>query len=110
MNTLVFTALLALLPVAAKADSFPARTVKIVVPFPISGPTDIRGTTRMTRTYRMIAHNAPPAISDVLARTAAQAIRVGSPYPVVLERQPGAVTTRGAAYVAKSRPDGCKKN
>jgi len=106
MNTLVFTALLALLPAAAMADPFPARTLKIVVPFPISGPTDIRGTSRMTRTYRMIARNAPPAISDVLARTAAQALRAGSSHPVVLERQPGALTTRGAAYVARSRPDG----
>jgi tripartite-type tricarboxylate transporter receptor subunit TctC len=106
MIIMVFAMLLAALPAAAKADSFPARPVKIVVPFPISGPTDIRGTSRMTRTYRMIAHNAPPAISDVLARTAAQAIRAGSPHPVVLERQPGAATTRGAAYVARSRPDG----
>ena len=106
MNIVVIALLLALLPAVAKADSFPFRPLKIVVPFPISGPTDIRGTSRMTRTYRMIAHNAPPAISDVLARAAAQALRAGSSHPVVLERQPGALTTRGAAYVAKSRPDG----
>lgn len=60
----------------------------------------------MTRTYRMIAHNAPPPISDTLARIAAEAIRSETTHPVMLERQPGAVTTRGASYVAKSPADG----
>jgi len=97
---------LALQSGAALAESFPTKPVKIVIPFPISGPTDIRGTSRMTRTYRMVAQNAPPAISDTLARIAAEAIRVDSVYPVALERQPGAITTRGASYVAKSPADG----
>jgi tripartite-type tricarboxylate transporter receptor subunit TctC len=102
----LLTACLLLWVGGAGAQPFPAKPVKIVVPFPISGPPDIRGTPRMTRTYRMIAQNAPPAISDTLARIAAEAIRNDSPHPVVLERQPGALTTRGASYVAKSPADG----
>jgi len=85
----------------ADAEPFPEKPVKIVNPYPISGPTDIRGTSRMTKTYKLIALNAPPSISDTLARLAARAIGAGSRHPVVLERQPGGVTTRGAKAVAR---------
>src|SRR6185503_12547069 len=55
----------------ARAESFPERTVKLVVPYPISGPTDIRGTSRVTKTYKLIAQHAPPPISDTLAQMVA---------------------------------------
>lgn len=90
----------------AAAQGFPAHAVKIVVPYPVSGPTDIRGTSRLTKTYKLIAQNAPPAISDTLARMAADAIRQGTRYPVRLERQPGGATTVGAAKVAHGPADG----
>jgi len=60
----------------------------------------------MTKTYKVIAANAPPAISDTLSRVVQQAVRYGSKHPVVLERQPGGATTRGAQYVARSPADG----
>jgi tripartite-type tricarboxylate transporter receptor subunit TctC len=54
----------------------------------------------------MIAQNAPPAVSDTLARVAANAVRTDSRHPVVLERQPGGLTTRGAVVVARAARDG----
>ena len=60
----------------------------------------------MTKTYKLIAQHTPPAISDQLAALVAQAIRSGSPQPVLLERQPGGITTRGALTVARSGADG----
>lgn len=90
----------------AQTAAFPSKPVKIVIPYPLSGPNDIRGASRMTKTYKLIAQNAPPAISDTLARTVVQAIRTGSRYTVALERQPGGATTRGAAAVARSSADG----
>jgi tripartite-type tricarboxylate transporter receptor subunit TctC len=90
----------------AGAEPFPERPVKIVIPYPISGPTDIRGTTRITKTYKLIALNAPPSISDTLARVLVHAIGAASRHSVVLERQPGGVTTRGARAVARAPADG----
>ncbi|MEQ1775984.1 MAG: tripartite tricarboxylate transporter substrate binding protein [Burkholderiales bacterium] len=90
----------------AIAQEYPSRAVTLVVPYPISGPTDIRGASRMTKTYKLMAANAPPAISDTLSRIVQQAIRYESKYPVLLDRQPGGATTRGAQHVARSVADG----
>ncbi len=94
------------LPVSAMARDYPARAVALVIPYPLSGPTDIRGTSRVTKTYKLIATHAPPSISDTLARIVQQAIRYDSPHPVHLERLPGAATTRGARRVAQAPADG----
>jgi hypothetical protein len=67
-------------PISA-ADSFPAKPVKVVVPYPISGPTDIRGTSRLTKTYKLMAQHAPPPISDTLARMVAQGSAPGRRSP-----------------------------
>lgn len=97
--------LMGLLALAAVAQEYPSRAVTLVVPYPISGPTDIRGASRMTKTYKLMAANAPPAISDTLGRIVQQAIRYESRHTVLLERQPGGATTRGAQHVARAAAD-----
>jgi tripartite-type tricarboxylate transporter receptor subunit TctC len=74
------TALAASLPV--KADDYPSRPVKIIVPFGAGGPT------------------------DVYARAIAQELQQSLHQAFVLENRPGAGTTIGTDYVAKSAPDG----
>ena len=66
----------------AHADTWPTHPVKMVIPFPAGGPTDV-----MTR-----------ILSDKLGTALGQ--------PVVVENKPGAGGTIGADYVAKSTPDG----
>src|SRR6266481_4792974 len=65
-----------------RPDAFPTRSIKIVVPFPAGGP------------------------SDVLARMIGQKMSEDWGQPVVVENRPGANTVLGAQQVAKAAPDG----
>jgi len=72
-----------LLPIrTAEAQSFPNRPIRIIVPFPAGGPTDI------------------------LSRVIAQKMSEDWGQPVVIENRPGADTAIGAVQVAKAPPDG----
>src|SRR5947209_7916690 len=65
-----------------RPDAFPSRSIKIVVPFPAGGP------------------------SDVLARMIGQKMSEDWGQPVLVENRPGANTVLGAQQVAKAAPDG----
>ena len=65
-----------------RPDAFPTRSIKIIVPFPAGGP------------------------SDVLARMIGQKMSEDWGQPVVVENRPGANTVLGAQQVAKAAPDG----
>jgi len=80
--TLALTAALALLAPAARADDYPARAVKIVVPFPAGGTADIM----------------PRTIAERLSRKWGKT--------VIIENHTGAGGNIGAELVAKSEPDG----
>jgi tripartite-type tricarboxylate transporter receptor subunit TctC len=73
---------LAAFPLAAAAQAWPMRPIKMVVPFPAGGPTDV-----MTR-----------VLSDKLSQALGQ--------PVVVDNKPGAGGTIGSDLVAKSPADG----
>jgi tripartite-type tricarboxylate transporter receptor subunit TctC len=63
-------------------ETFPNRMIRIVVPFPAGGP------------------------SDVLARLIGQKMSDTWGQPVIIENRPGANTVIGAQAVAKAAPDG----
>ncbi len=67
---------------ASRAEGYPERTIKIVVPFPAGGPT------------------------DVAARLIAQSISSKLGKGVVVENHAGAAGRIGAKVVAKAAPDG----
>ena len=77
-------AALALLAIAtaAQAQSWPAASIKLVVPF------------------------APGGAADAMARILADPLSKRLGQPVVIENKPGAGATLGADLVAKSPPDG----
>ena len=68
--------------IAAGQETFPSHAVRLIVPFPAGGPTDVMG--------RIVA--------DKLSAAWGQ--------PVVVENRPGAGTVVGTNLVAKSKPDG----
>lgn len=75
-------ALAALLPLSATAQTYPSKAVRLMVPFPPGGATDIIG------------------------RLVAAQMQVVWGQPVIVENKPGAGTVVGTDYVAKSAPDG----
>lgn len=66
----------------ASAQTFPARPITLVAPFP------------------------PGSVTDTVTRVVAQGMQESLGQPVVVDNRAGAQGTIGAAYVAQSRPDG----
>jgi tripartite-type tricarboxylate transporter receptor subunit TctC len=72
----------ATLSVVASAQSWPSKPLRLIVPFPPGGPTDVIGRT------------AAKILSDSLGQ------------PVVVDNRPGGSGTVGLAALAKAAPDG----
>ena len=75
-------ALAAFAPAAMAQDKWPTKAIKIIVPFPAGGT------------------------SDVLARLIGQKLSDSLGQPVVVDNKPGSAGNLGADFVAKSAPDG----
>jgi tripartite-type tricarboxylate transporter receptor subunit TctC len=70
------------LPFAAYAQTYPAKPLRLVVPYPPGGSTDLLG------------------------RTVAQKMSEGMGQQVIVENRPGAGGTIGSVFVARATPDG----
>jgi tripartite-type tricarboxylate transporter receptor subunit TctC len=81
MRKLLFVAM-ALLSLQVAAQSYPSRTVRIVVPA------------------------TPGGAIDLIARTLSEKMTASLGQPVVVENKPGASNNLGTDFVAKSPPDG----
>ncbi len=82
MKRVLLVLLCAVFPAAGFSQAYPAKPVRLIVPFPPGGATDIIG--------RLVAAK----MQEVWGQ------------PVVVENRPGAGTVVGTDLVAKSAPDG----
>lgn len=79
----ILAGLAAITPVRAQeAGGFPARPVRLVVPFPAGGP------------------------ADILARFVGERLGQAWGQPVIIENRPGGNTVVGAVHAARMAPDG----
>src|SRR5213592_983061 len=82
MRSLALAAAVIAAAPAAQAQAYPAKPVRLIVPYPAGGATDFFARTVFTK------------MSESLGQ------------PVVVENRPGAGTAIGASEVARSAPDG----
>jgi tripartite-type tricarboxylate transporter receptor subunit TctC len=82
MRKILLALTLSLMAAGAAAQSFPPQPVRIVVPFPPGGSADV------------LARILQPQLAEIWSQT------------VLIENKPGASANIGAAFVAKSAPDG----
>src|SRR6478736_1588988 len=78
----LFTGLSVLLPAAAAAQDFPAKPIRLIVPFPPGGP------------------------NDIIARVVGQRMSEITRQPVIIDNRGGQAGVLGTDAVAKSTPDG----
>ncbi len=69
-------------PLAARAQEYPNKPLRLVIPYPGGGGTDVVG------------------------RLLADKLRVRLGQPIIVDNRPGAATIVGANFVAKAPPDG----
>ncbi len=82
MKRLILVFFLAVFSIAAKAQTFPAKPLRIIVPFPAGG------------------------IVDLMARSLNDKLAAGLGQPVLVEARPGANASLGTEAVAKADADG----
>ncbi len=78
----LFFAAMLVFSAAVKAQEFPTKPIRIVVPFP------------------------PGGVTDILARLVADRFRERWNFPMIVENRAGASGNIGAEFVAKAAPDG----
>src|SRR3954451_11032189 len=82
VETLLAALCLVLLPALAQAQEFPAKPIKLIVPFPAGGP------------------------NDIIARLVGQRMSELTRQPIVIDNRGGQAGVLGTDAVAKAAPDG----
>jgi tripartite-type tricarboxylate transporter receptor subunit TctC len=82
LTALAATLLLGLAPLHSSAQPWPERPIRVIVPLPPAGPSDI------------VLRGAAPKVQEILGQ------------PLVIDNKPGANGNIGSAEAARANPDG----
>jgi tripartite-type tricarboxylate transporter receptor subunit TctC len=100
-------AALCLLLATCAAAAHPDREIRLINPYPASGPVDLAGSVPVNRVLRLMQNHAAPALTDILAAQVRQALTYDLDRSVALERRPRQATLEAHRHVARAEPDGC---
>jgi tripartite-type tricarboxylate transporter receptor subunit TctC len=90
----------------AAAAAFPEREIRLVNPFPPTGPVEIAGSVASSKLLRVIQVYGAPSLTDALAWRASRALTSGLAQPVSVDRRARGRGIPAHRYVAEALPDG----
>ena len=86
--------------------SYPERPLTMVIPFPVTGSTDISGIPRITKLARVMQRVAAPLLTDRLVAEVQQSLAGTLGQPVNVSRLSRGMTNASVQYVALAAADG----
>ena len=91
---------------AREAGAYPDLDLKLINPYPATGPADITGDGVGNRVARMMQSMSPASLTDALAWSISTTLAAGLGRRVIVERRARVRTIEGHRQVALATPDG----
>ena len=86
--------------------AYPEQPLKLVLPFPATGSTDIAGIPRISKLVRVMQNMSAPSLTDTMVQQLQQTLAAALGQPVNTQRQVRGKSNAGTRYVAQSAADG----
>jgi len=86
--------------------AYPDQPVRLILPFPATGSTDISGIPRINKLVRVMQNLSAPSLTDSMVQQLQQTLAAALGQPVNVLRQVRGKTNAGTRYVAQSTADG----
>ncbi|MCE9639183.1 MAG: hypothetical protein K8S22_03355, partial [Betaproteobacteria bacterium] len=106
MTVRLLAAGLLLTLIAGAHAAYPEQPVKLVLPFPATGSTDIAGIPRISKLVRVMQNMSAPSLTDNMVQQLQQTLAAALGQPVNTQRQVRGKSNAGTRYVAQSAADG----
>lgn len=99
-------AMLSMVCIVCCHAAYPDRPVRLILPFPATGSTDISGIPRISKLLRIMQNVSAPSLTDNMVQQLQQTLAGALGQPVKLLRRARGKTNTGTRFVAQSSADG----